>query len=80
MKPVETGHLFTLSSHNPAPCFIICQSGHPLRCVCVSVCVFNDGGFSSILMVIGVLEWSFCTETHSPPWGSGVGPQTDNGL
>ena len=43
--------------------------------VCVYVCVFNDGGFPSILMVIGGLEWSFCSGTRSPLQGSGAGLQ-----
>lgn len=46
---------------------------------CDCVCVFNGGGFSYILMVIGGLEWSFCSETLGPLQGSGAGLQIDNG-
>ena len=49
-------------------------------CMCVCVCVFNHGGFPSILMVIGALEWSFCSGTLRPLWGSGARLHTDNGL
>lgn len=53
-----------------------------LSSVCVAVCVFvfNDGRFPSILMVIGGLEWSFCSGTRRPLQGSGAGLQIDNGL
>lgn len=42
--------------------------------------VCNRVGLTSFFMVIGALEWSFCSETGSPLQGSGAGLHIDNGL
>lgn len=63
-----------MSSLNPVPGFSVSPSVGPPRCV--RVC--SDGGFPSILMVIGALEWSFCSRARHQ--ASGAGLQIDNEL